>query len=131
MINYSRCLSRACALSIALTSLGAIYSSVSFAQLEEIVVTARARTESLQDVPATITAFTQSQIDNMGVQRAEDFVAMTPGVTLVNTVEAGDTQLSIRGMHVLEFQSFKHTGHSIFQNMFNKYIINHVILIIN
>ena len=79
--------------------MGASYSSKSLAQLEEIVVTARARTESLQDVPATITAFTENQIQNMGVQRAEDFVAMTPGVTLVNTVEAGDTQLSIRGIN--------------------------------
>ena len=49
------------------------------AQLEEIVVTARARVESLQDVPATITAFSETQIANMGVQRAEDFVYMTPG----------------------------------------------------
>jgi iron complex outermembrane receptor protein len=68
------------------------------AQLEEIVVTARARVESLQDVPATITAFSESQIVNMGVQRAEDFVYMTPGVTFVNTVEVGDSSLSIRGI---------------------------------
>lgn len=69
------------------------------AQLEEVVVTARARSESLQDVPSTVTAFTSTQIDDMGVQRAEDFVYMTPGVTLVNTVEVGDYQLSIRGMN--------------------------------
>ena len=68
------------------------------AQLEEIVVTARARVESLQDVPATITAFSESQIENMGVQRAEDFIYMTPGVTFVNTVESGDSSLSIRGI---------------------------------
>mgnify|MGYP001364327731 CR=1 FL=1 len=81
-------------------SLGSLtFSSLAFAELEEIVVTARARTESLQDVPATITAFTESQIENMGVQRAEDFIGMTPGVTLVNTVEVGDTQLSIRGIN--------------------------------
>lgn len=69
-----------------------------YAQLEEIVVTARARAESLQDVPSTITAFSESQIESMGVQRAEDFIYMTPGVTLVNTVEVGDTSLSIRGI---------------------------------
>ncbi|MEH6517102.1 MAG: TonB-dependent receptor [Halioglobus sp.] len=68
------------------------------AQLEEIVVTARARSETLQDVPATITAFSENQIENMGVQRAEDFIYMTPGVTMVNTVESGDTSLSIRGI---------------------------------
>ena len=70
-----------------------------YAELEEIVVTARARSESLQDVPATITAFSESQIENMGVQRAEDFIYMTPGVTLVNTVEVGDSSLSIRGIN--------------------------------
>ena len=73
-------------------------SNNAYAQLEEIVVTARARVESLQDVPATITAFSESQIENMGVQRAEDFIYMTPGVTFVNTVESGDSSLSIRGI---------------------------------
>ena len=68
-------------------------------QLEEVIVTARARSESLQDVPATITAFTENQINNMGVERAEDFIFMTPGVTMVNTVEIGDTSLSIRGLN--------------------------------
>ena len=74
-------------------------SNSAYAELEEIVVTARARSESLQDVPATITAFTESQIENIGVQRAEDFISMTPGVTLVNTVEVGDSSLSIRGIN--------------------------------
>jgi len=67
--------------------------------LEEVVVTARARAESLQDVPATVTAFTEGQIQNMGVERAEDFIYMTPGVTFVNTVEVGDSSLSIRGIN--------------------------------
>jgi iron complex outermembrane receptor protein len=73
--------------------------SVASAQLEEVVVTARARAESLQDVPATVTAFTEGQIANMGVERAEDFIYMTPGVTFVNTVEVGDSSLSIRGIN--------------------------------
>ena len=68
-------------------------------QLEEVIVTARARSETLQDVPATITAFTENQIENIGIQRAEDFIYMTPGVTMVNTVEIGDTSLSIRGLN--------------------------------
>ncbi|MEM8982756.1 MAG: TonB-dependent receptor [Pseudomonadota bacterium] len=69
------------------------------AQLEEIVVTARQREESLQDVPASITAFTEKDIERIGVQRGEDFVGLTPGVVLVNTVEVGDTQMSIRGQN--------------------------------
>ncbi|MEO1033981.1 MAG: TonB-dependent receptor [Pseudomonadota bacterium] len=73
--------------------------SPAYAQLEEIVVTARQREESLQDVPASITAFTEKDIERIGVQRAEDFIGLTPGVVLVNTVEVGDTQMSIRGQN--------------------------------
>lgn len=87
------------AVSAALSSAALLMPSVASAQLEEVVVTARARSESLQDVPATVTAFTEGQIANMGVERAEDFVYMTPGVTFVNTVEVGDSSLSIRGIN--------------------------------
>ena len=87
------------AVTAAISTGAALMPSVAMAQLEEVVVTARARAESLQDVPATVTAFTESQIENMGVQRAEDFIYMTPGVTFVNTVEVGDSSLSIRGIN--------------------------------
>ena len=87
------------AVSAALSTSALLLPSVVSAQLEEVVVTARARAESLQDVPATVTAFTEGQIENMGVARAEDFVYMTPGVTFVNSVEVGDSQLAIRGIN--------------------------------
>ena len=87
------------AVSAALSASALLLPSVASAQLEEVVVTARARAESLQDVPATVTAFTEGQIENMGVARAEDFVYMTPGVTFVNSVEVGDSQLAIRGIN--------------------------------
>jgi len=87
------------AVSAAISATATLMPSVAMAQLEEVVVTARARAESLQDVPATVTAFTESQIENMGVARAEDFVYMTPGVTFVNSVEVGDSQLAIRGIN--------------------------------
>ena len=87
------------AVSAAISTTAMLVPSVALAQLEEVVVTARARAESLQDVPATVTAFTEGQIENMGVARAEDFVYMTPGVTFVNSVEVGDSQLAIRGIN--------------------------------
>ena len=53
-----------------------------FAQsvIEEITVTARQREESLQDVPGTITVLTADQIERSGIQRAADFINLTPGV---------------------------------------------------
>ena len=66
----------------------------------DIVVTARRVQEKLSDVPASITAFDAAQIDRANIQRSEDFVKLTPGVTIVTgTAEAGDTQINIRGIN--------------------------------
>ena len=67
--------------------------------IEEITVTARQREESLKDVPGAVTVLTANQIERSGVQRAKDFIALTPGVTIVDTAEVGDTQVSIRGIN--------------------------------
>ena len=67
--------------------------------IEEITVTARQREESLRDVPGTVTVLTADQIERSGVQRAADFINLTPGVTIVDTAEVGDTQVSIRGLN--------------------------------
>ena len=67
--------------------------------VDEIIVTARRKSESLQDVPGSITALTSATLEKAGVSRAEDFIGMTPGVTMVNAAEAGDTQVNIRGIN--------------------------------
>ncbi len=67
--------------------------------LEEIVVTARKRAESLQDVPAAVTVFTQTQLQRSGVERAADFIYLTPGVSIVDAAEVADTQVNIRGIN--------------------------------
>lgn len=65
-----------------------------------IIVTARRQSESLQDVPAAVTVFTAESLAKAGVQRADDFIQLTPGVTIVTgTAEAGDTQINIRGIN--------------------------------
>jgi iron complex outermembrane receptor protein len=66
--------------------------------IEEIVVTARKRSENLQEVPIAISAFGEDAIQRAGIERAADFVGLVPNVTLVDTANVGDTQLSIRGI---------------------------------
>lgn len=66
----------------------------------EIMVTARRQSETLADVPASVTVFTAETLAKTGVQRADEFVQLTPGVTIVTgTAEAGDTQINIRGIN--------------------------------
>ena len=67
--------------------------------IEEIIVTARRREESLRDVPGTVTALTQTMLESAGVQRADDFIRLTPGVSMVDAAEVGDTQVNIRGIN--------------------------------
>ncbi len=67
--------------------------------VEEIIVVARRRAESIQDVPGTVTALTEAVLDGAGVRRAEDFIGLTPGVTMVNAAEVADTQVNIRGIN--------------------------------
>lgn len=65
-----------------------------------IIVTARRQSESLADVPAAVTVLTAETLAKTGVQRADDFIQLTPGVTIVTgTAEAGDTQINIRGIN--------------------------------
>ena len=66
----------------------------------EIVVTARRQNERLLDVPASVTVLSADTLAKTGVRTAQDFVQLTPGVTIVTgTAEAGDTQINIRGIN--------------------------------
>jgi len=66
--------------------------------IDEVVVTARKRAESLQEVPIAITAFTEQTIRRAGIERPADFISLMPNVTIVDTANVGDTQVSIRGI---------------------------------
>ncbi len=65
-----------------------------------IIVTARRQSETLAEVPTAITVFTAETLEKTGIERADEFVQLTPGVTIVTgTAEAGDTQINIRGIN--------------------------------
>ncbi|MDT8399232.1 MAG: TonB-dependent receptor [Pseudomonadales bacterium] len=80
-----------------------IFSAGAFAQssgpvLEEIVVTARKRTESSQDVPVTVTAFSEDRIASSGIERPQDFINLTPNVQMVQTQNQGVSFIVARGI---------------------------------
>ena len=66
----------------------------------DIIVTARGRAETFEQVPASVTVLTSDTLTKTGVRKAEDFLTLTPGVTIVTGgTEAGDTQINIRGLN--------------------------------
>ena len=72
--------------------------AVAQATLEEVVVTARKRSETLFESPISVRAFTESEIRATGIQTPQDFVDLTPNVTLVQTQSTGNSFLNIRGI---------------------------------
>jgi|GEM_PF-1873761 len=52
--------------------------------LEEIVVTARKRNESIQEIPLSVTAFSETMIREQQITDIEDLLKFTPGVTMSN-----------------------------------------------
>ncbi len=52
--------------------------------LEEIVVTARKRSESIQDIPAAIQAISQESLAAMGAKGLDDYARFVPSVNVVN-----------------------------------------------
>jgi iron complex outermembrane recepter protein len=95
----SRLFALAAAHGASLLVVPAVLQAAEPGQLEEIVVTARQREERIQDVPVSITAFTAADIRSAGIERPQDFIALTPGVSQVQTAEAGDLQVNIRGIN--------------------------------
>ncbi len=87
------------AASILMTSFAAAPAAAAEQMMEEVVVTARRRSESVRDVPATVTVFSGEQLRRATVERASDIIRLTPGVSIVDAAEVGDTQVNIRGIN--------------------------------
>lgn len=83
---------------IAVTAAATLVTAWADSTLEEVTVVARKRAENVQDVPIAVTAFTADEIRNAGIERPADFIEMIPNVTIVDTANVGDTQVSIRGI---------------------------------
>jgi iron complex outermembrane recepter protein len=52
--------------------------------LEEVIVTARKRTENLQDVPISIDVFTAKDLQNLSISQFEDYATLTPSISFVS-----------------------------------------------
>ena len=93
---------------MAVFAVGSLFAGVADAQesgatnearstiLEEVIVTARKRAESLQNVPVSIIALGDEKLDDFGLQTLESVSAYVPGVTIGEAVVS--TNLFVRGI---------------------------------
>lgn len=67
------------------------------ATVDDIIVTAQKREQSLQDVPIVVTTLSQELLDGAGVQDIKDLQILTPGMTVTSTQSEASTTVRIRG----------------------------------
>ena len=70
--------------------------------IEEIIVTARKRDESLQDVPISIAAMTESKMRSLGISNLEEASQNIASFT-VQSLGPGQSQVAIRGVSAGQF----------------------------
>ena len=102
-------------LSAAAVLVGALSAGSAYAQtaekgaasggIEEVVVTATRREERLQDVPISVSAFSQEKLDSQGLKNIDDLSRLSPGVTFTRNGTGSNanyndenSDISIRGI---------------------------------
>ncbi|RME62279.1 MAG: ligand-gated channel [Alphaproteobacteria bacterium] len=66
--------------------------------MEEVVVTARRREESAQDVPVSVTAYSAARIDRQDLTSLEKLAAFTPQFSVGRASNGSGAQLTMRGI---------------------------------
>ena len=75
-----------------------------YAVLEEVVVMAQKREQSLQDVGIAVTAFSGEQTEQLGIVNSTDVAAMTPGLNYtVPNGESSQINFFLRGVGLNDF----------------------------
>lgn len=76
---------------------GATYEQDVVGSLDEIIVTARRTDERLQEVPISITVFSQEQLDSKNIVNGGDLATYTPSLTANTRYSNESTSFAIRG----------------------------------
>src|SRR5689334_971777 len=66
---------------------------------EEIIVTARRRTESAQDVPLVVNAVTSEDLQKLNIREFKDITSVVPGLSLTQSANGIGVQSTLRGVN--------------------------------
>ncbi len=83
----------------------AVASPMALAQLEEVIVTAQKRAESLQDTPISLTAFGEDQLETDGINNLGDIGSKVPSLTIEPfPINNATLRIFIRGIGISDAQ---------------------------
>lgn len=73
-------------------------SNVATAEIEEIIVTATKRAESVQDVPISISAYSGNFLENSDIRTLQDLSLYAPNFTMAYSSQATNARIFVRGI---------------------------------
>ena len=88
---------------LAALALGGLLPCVASAQIEEIVVTAQKREESIQNVGISVTALSGKELENLGMKNTTQITQQVPGLQM-SAWSPAFTTFSLRGVSQTNFQ---------------------------
>jgi iron complex outermembrane receptor protein len=99
-------------------ALVAVAPGVAEAQgIEEVVVTAQRREQSVQDVGIAVSAFSADQMQQLGLRNSTDLQAHTPGLIVGNvTGSSGIILFNIRGVNQNDFNDQNESPIAVYQD---------------
>lgn len=104
--NKHASLSRLKPLAAALLAATVSQSQIGYAEaIEEVIVTAQKRAQSMQDVGIAVTAFNSEHLKELGISQAIDLAGQTPGLDIKNTVGNSNPVITIRGVGLNDYNT--------------------------
>lgn len=91
-----------------------IAGPVNAAVLEEVIVTAQKREQSLQDVGIAVTAFSGEQMRALGLEQSFDVADFTPGVHIGGNLGNQNLQYTIRGVTQNDFNDIIESPNAVY-----------------
>lgn len=103
------------AMAVATTASFSVYADKSSKNtIEEVIVTAQKRAQSVNDIGVTITTFGAGEIKELGFESAKDIAQNTPGLSSVNSTSGGTPIFAIRGVGLDDFNSNNTSGVGVY-----------------
>jgi len=96
-MRFNKCLMAVCFGTVTLQGAGSVFADDDRYVLEEIIVTATKREQSLLELPMSISALGERDLERIGADNFEGFAALVPGLAL-NPNGANSAKFSIRGI---------------------------------
>lgn len=84
------------------------------AVIEEVIVTASKRAQSAQDLGIAVSAFSEDDINDLGLEKPTDLAAHTPGLSTANATSGGTPIFAIRGIGLDDFNINNTSGVGVY-----------------